>query len=435
MIRTSTFCIFLALLLASCGSAHKELTSWQKESLIMAKPESRGFSSEGLKGIDILFQDYVDQNKIAGATALVARKGKIVYYKSTGYDDLEKQIPLEKDAIFRIASQTKAVTSVAIMMFSEEGRIALNDPVSMYLPEFSNPQLVSEFNTQDSSYTTKAAKREVTIHDLLTHTAGYSYPGNGNEVIHAIYAKQNVVNGVPDKNTNLKDEMQIIATVPLMYQPGEQFSYGLSTDILGYLVEVLSGQSLEDFFRTRIFNPLGMEDSYFHLPVNKQSRLMNLYQDNAAGNGIMKATGEYVDYPKQKGLFYSGGGGLSSTTMDYAIFQQMLLNEGQYKGKRLLEPKTIEMMRSNQIGNVKAASLFIPGHMDKFGLGFEVISPPESTKGSISDGSFGWGGAFGSLYWIDPEENLIVHLVIQKTGSYTELRSDFITTVYSALER
>ena len=161
---------------------------------------------------------------------------------------------------------------------------------------------------------------------------------------------------------------------------------------------------------------------------------MNLYQDNAAGNGILKATGEYVDYPKQKGIFYSGGGGLSSTTMDYAIFLQMLLNGGQYNGKRLLKQKTIEMMRSNQIGNVNAASLFIPGSTDKFGLGFEIITPPDSAMIPISDQSFGWGGAFGSLYWIDPDKNLIVHLVIQKAGSYTEFRTEFITTVYSALE-
>jgi CubicO group peptidase (beta-lactamase class C family) len=376
----------------------------------------------------------VDQRAIAGVTALVARKGKIVYFRSTGYNDLENKVPLEKDAIFRIASQTKAITSVAIMMLFEEGRISLNDPISMHLPEFSNPKVITGFNKKDSSFTSQAAKRAVTIHDLLTHTSGYCYPGSGGEAVNAIYAKLSIVNGVPEAVSTLKEEMRKIALAPLAHEPGEKFSYGLSTDILGYLVETVSGQSLEDFFRTKIFEPLEMADTYFQLPVEKHSRLMLLYEDNIKGDGVQKSTGQYIDYPLRKGIYFSGGGGLSSTAMDYAKFLQMLLNEGEYNGTRLLSRKTIEMMRINQIGTLGSGSLFIPNSADKFGLGFEVISQPGKAQILISEGAFGWGGAFGSLYWIDPGEDLIVQFVIQKAGKYSDIRSKFITTVYQAME-
>jgi CubicO group peptidase (beta-lactamase class C family) len=434
MIRKSTILLLVALLLGSCDSMQKDRLAWQKKPLVMAKPESAGFSSERLQRIDTMFRTFVDQHKIAGVTALVARRGKIVYYKATGFDDMEKQTPLQKDAIFRIASQTKAITSVAVMMLYEEGRISLNDPVSLYLPEFGDPRIVASFNKKDSSYTSRPAKRPVTIHDLLTHTSGYCYPGNGGDEVNAIYVKNKVVNGVPSHISTLKEEMQKIATVPLVHEPGEMFTYGLSTDILGYLVETVSGQSLDNFFRTRIFAPLGMTDTYFRLPKEKEGRLMLLYEDSNKGDGIVKSTGEYKDYPVREGVYYSGGGGLSSTAMDYAIFEQMLLNEGEYNGIRLLGRKAIQMMRTNQIGDLGAGSIFLSGSTDKFGLGFEVISLPGSAGVPISQGAFGWAGAFGSLYWIDPGEDLIALLVIQKLGNYTDLRNKFIATVYQAIE-
>ena len=434
MIRKYSILLLLPFLLASCNSAQKDPLAWKKQPLETAKPESAGFSSERLQRIDTLFQEYADQHKISGAIALVARRGKIVYYKATGLDDIEKQVPLEKDAIFRIASQTKAITTVAAMILYEEGKFLLNDPISKYLPEFRDPQLVKSFNKKDSSYTTKPAKREVTIHDLLTHTSGYCYPGSGGEDINAIYAKLKVVSGVPSHISTLQDEMQKIARAPLVHEPGEKFTYGLSSDILGYLVEVVSGQSLDDFFRTRIFTPLGMSDTYFRIPEEKKARLMNLYTANAKGDGIEKSASEYVNFPLQQGIYYSGGGGLSSTAMDYAIFEQMLLNGGEYNGVRILGPKTIDRMRINQIGDLEAGSLYLPGFTDKFGLGFEVISPPGSALVPISDGAFGWGGAFGSLYWIDPKEDLIVHFVIQYFGLYSDIRNKFITSVYQAIE-
>jgi len=430
--RTSNILVLLALLLSLCDPKHNVGFSWQKEPLTIVQPESQGFSSQRLLRIDSVLQEFIDQKRIAGATALVARKGDIVYFKSNGYFDLEKRILLEKNAIFRIASQTKAITSVAVMMFYEEGRISLNDPISKYLPIFLDPQVVLTFNKQDSSYTSKAAAREVTIHDLLTHTSGYSYPGNGGEAFNAICAKKRVENGI---SASMQEEMRNIASVPLAHEPGEKFSYGLSTDILGALVEELSGQTLEDFFRARIFDPLGMKDTYFKLPVEKHSRLMPLYQTNIDGRGIKISTGDYLNFPLKEPDYYSGGAGLSSTALDFAIFEQMLLNGGEYNGNRILGRKTIEMMNSNQIGDLSAGSLFIPGSTDRFGLGFEVISPPGSSLVLLSDGSFGWGGAFGSLYWIDPKEELIVHFVIQlEGGSYGDIRDKFIAVVYQALE-
>jgi CubicO group peptidase (beta-lactamase class C family) len=321
------------------------------------------------------------------------------------------------------------------MILYEEGKFQLNDPISKYLPEFQNPKLVATFNKKDSSYTTKPAKREITVHDLMTHTSGYCYPGSGPEEINAIYAKLKVVAGVPSHISTLKEEMQKIALAPLVHEPGEKFTYGLSSDILGYLVETISGQSLSGFLQDRIFTPLGMSDTYFRIPEEKKERLMNLYNANAKGDGIEKSTSEYVNYPLQQGVYYSGGGGLSSTAMDYAIFEQMLLNGGEYNGIRILGPKTIDMMRINQIGGLEAGSLYLPGFTDKFGLGFEVISLPGSTSVPMSVGSYGWGGAFGSLYWIDPEEDLIVHFVIQYAGMYSDIRNKFITAVYQAIEK
>ncbi len=425
--------LILGVLVISCKTEEDPYV-WRTRALRPARPETQGFSEEKLMEIDQLFQSNIDQGNIAGATALVARRGKIVYYKSTGYDDLENRTALKKDAIFRIASQSKGVCSVAIMILYEEGQIKLSDPISMHLPEFGYPELIDKFNPEDSSYTTRPAKREITIQDLLTHTSGYSYPGNGGDAGNAIYAKAHIMNGVPSKTATLKDEMQKIARLPLIHEPGEKFTYGLSTDILGYLIEELSGQSLEDFFMIRIFEPLGIQDTYFHLPASKHHRLMNLYQDKPQGEAVIKAIGPYLDYPKNKDLYCSAGGGLSSTTLDYAIFIQMLLNQGEYNGTRILKPESVELMSTNHIGDLGAGSLFLPASPDKFGFGFEVIYPSPEDSTLISEGAYGWGGAFGSLYWIDPQKEMIVQLTIQKAGEYAELRHEFVNTVYRAME-
>jgi CubicO group peptidase (beta-lactamase class C family) len=431
--KNLTLTLLLGILLTACGRTPEPI-SWQSQPLQPATPSSQGFSAAKLQEVGMLFHSNIEKGNIAGATALVARRGKIVYYETTGYNDLENKIPIQKNGIFRIASQTKGITTTAIMMLYEEGKLDLLDPISKHLAEFKYPEIIDQFNEKDSSYVARPAKREVTIQDLLTHTSGYAYPGNGGDAGNAVYAKARIMNGVPSLSSTLKDEMQKISKLPLIHEPGEKFTYGLSTDILGYVVEVLSGKNLEAYFRTEIFDPLGMEDTYFHLPPDKHARLMNLYLGRPADEGLTIASAAMADYPKNTNLYYSGGGGLSSTTMDYAIFIQMLLNHGEYSGVRLLKPETIQLMRTNHIGELGAGSLFLPATPDKFGLGFEVIFPSEADSMLITEGSYGWGGAFGSLYWIDPTQELIAHMVIQKAGDYAQLRYDFINAVYRALE-
>jgi len=395
-------------------------------------PEAPRAETIDLSGLDTLFHTYMDKGEIAGATALVAQHGEIIYHKSTGYSNLEEKIPLKKDDIFFIALQTKAITSVAVMMLWEEGLFQLDDPLSIYLEEFNNPHLIADFNAADSTYVARTAEKEPTIRHLLTHCSGYPYPGNPDDAIRAAYAKNGIFGGLPDGSTNLEEEMQKLALMPLLHEPGEAYTYGLSTDILGYLVETLSGLSLEEFFRTRIFNPLGMKDSHFRLPESKFARIMPLYADGPESGTLVPRPINTDMFLADKYMF-SGGGGLLSTAMDYHIFQQMILNGGVYGETRLLMEETVALMTQNHIGELQSGSLYLQGHADKFGLGFEIISPPGSEHSPLPEGSYGWGGAFGSLYWMDPVNDMSVTLVIQRSGAYQQFRYDFIDEVYKAI--
>jgi CubicO group peptidase (beta-lactamase class C family) len=394
-----------------------------------AKPEEAGFSTERLGRMDRVIQEYIDQKRIPGAVALVARHGKIIYYKGFGQDDVEAKTPLKRDAIFRIASQTKAVTSVAVMMLFEEGKFLLDDPVSKYLPAFKSPKVLDKFNEKDSSYTTVPAKSEITIRQLLTHTSGISYAGIGTKEANAIYAKAKVPSGIGTPKAKLSEGMNTLAGLPLVHQPGEKFSYGLNTDVLGYFVEVLSGMTLDQFFRTRIFEPLGMKDTYFYLPKDRHSRLAVLYtEDKNKVYQKRQAQGSQTpNYPNQTGTYYSGGAGLSSTAYDYALFLQMMLNGGAYNGKQLLSPATVRMMTSNQIGDLNLG-------LKKFGLGFGLITEREAARMPLSEGSFEWAGIFGTTYWVDPKEGVVAMLYTQKLpNSYGDLNDKFRVLVYQAI--
>ena len=372
-----------------------------------SSPQSAGFSSERLTRIDKMITEFVDKQYANGAVAMIVRDGKIVYYKAFGYDDVNAKKAMQKDAIFRIASQTKAITSAAVMMLYEEGKFLLDDPISNYIPEFKSPQVLDKYNAADSSYTTVPAKREVTIRDLLTHTSGIGYAQIGSAQQNAIYYKAGVVGGIGVDNIVLADKMKILGKLPLFHQPGERWTYGLNTDLLGYLVEVLSGMSLDQFFKKRIFEPLGMKDTYFYLPKEKQHRLVNLYtEDTATKKAVLmtptrKLNGTfYRDYPNSSGTYFSGGGGLSSTVYDYAIFLQMMLNGGIYNGKRLLSRNTVRMMTMNQIGDLSRG-------VNKFGLGFGIATIPGSALFPMNEGTYDWGGMFATTYWVDPKEKLI----------------------------
>jgi CubicO group peptidase (beta-lactamase class C family) len=387
---------------SSAGSAPKKIT---ETSLVAGDPAAAGFSMERLKRIDGIIQSWIDDKKMNGAVALIARDGKIVYNKAFGYDDMEKKTPMKTDHIFRIASQTKAITSVAVMTLFEEGKFMLDEPVSKYIPAFKGAKVIDKFNLTDTTWTTVPANREVTIRDLLTHTSGIGYAQIGSKEANAMYAKNRVVGGIGVEGFVLGDVIKRLGPLPLFHQPGTKFTYGLNTDVLGYLVEVVSGMTLDQYFRKKIFEPLGMNDTYFYLPKNKYDRLVSLYTEDSTGVHMMSEEitiqEKFLrDYPKLNGTYFSGGGGLSSTIYDYAIFLQMLLNGGEFNGKRILSRNTVRMMTMNQLA---------PGVMgdDEFGLGFGLTIPRESAKLPLNTGSFEWGGMFATTYWVDPKEKLV----------------------------
>ncbi len=402
--------------------------------LTAAPPATVGVSATRLERIDNLMQEYINKQWIAGAVAIVVKDEKIIYYKSFGNDIRGTKTPVQKDDIFRIASQTKAITSVGIMMLYEEGKLGLDDAISKYIPEFKNPKVLDKFNDTDTTYTTVPAKREITIRDLLTHTSGIDYAQIGSPKMTAIYAKAGVVGGIGVGHIVLADKMKILGGLPLVHQPGEKWTYGLNTDLLGYLIEVISGSSLDAFFHQRIFEPLGMNDTYFYLPVAKRSRLATLYTEDENKKAVkapttMSLSGTVTaDYPATDGTYFSGGGGLSSTAYDYAIFMQMLLNDGQYNGKRLLSPAAARLMHTQQFSQPMYNG-------DVFGLGFEVVPANNAGKNMLSAGSYFWGGMFSSSYWIDPKEKIVAQLFLnQYPNSHGEIHSKFQTMVYGAIE-
>jgi CubicO group peptidase (beta-lactamase class C family) len=402
------------------------------KTIVPAVPETAGFSTERLKRIDNAMNEWVKNGWMNGGEALIIRNGKIVYYKAAGYNDLETKSPLQKDAIFRIASQTKAIVSVAVMMLFEEGKLLINDPVSKYIPSFKKQTVLDKFNAADTTYTTVPATRDITVKDLLTHTSGLGYAQIGSKEANAIYAKNNITAGLGVTDRSLLEAMTQLGTLPLMHQPGQKWTYGLNNDLLGCLVEVISGMSLYDFFKAKIFEPLGMKDTYFQLPPEKTGRLVNLYTEDSTGR-LVKSDGNMLNgptaanYPLLKSTYYSGGAGLSSPIYDYAIFLQMLLNGGEYNGKRILSRNTVRMMTMNQIGD-----LVFRGD-DKFGLGFQIISEKNGNVPAQA-GTFSWGGAFSTSYWVDPKEKMVMLFYRQlQRSTHGDVVEKFRALTYAAL--
>ena len=393
MLRVICFLALFSTALASYAQTVKSFST-------ISRAEEAGMSGARLAHIDKLLEEQVRNQNIPGAVALIVRNGKIAYFKAFGFSDLEKRTQLKKDDIFRIASQSKAITSLAVMMLWEEGKFLLDDPVSRYIPEFRNPKVLKSFNKEDSTYTSDPAVREVTVRHLLSHSSGIDYAVIGSPEFKAIYAKAGIPSGIGNDRDVLADKMKLLGTMPLKHQPGERWTYGLNTDVLGYLVEIWSGMSFDQFLKTRIFDPLGMKDTYFYLPKNKHSRLVALhgnkdgkaYKLNAAAFDAVT-----TDYPKLEGSYFSGGAGLSSTAEDYAKFLQLFLNNGEYNGVRLLGRKTVELMLTDQL----------PELDNEFGLGFGLETAKNDFRSPVSVGSFSWGGAFSTQYWADPKENLI----------------------------
>ncbi|WP_460961610.1 serine hydrolase domain-containing protein [Spirosoma litoris] len=427
----------IALLILFSSIVYEQTVQAQPKILTEAAPAAGGFSAARLARLDASMQAWVNQKWVNGSVVLIARHGKIVFYKAHGYNDPATKAPLDKTGIFRVASQTKALTTVAVMMLWEEGKFSLDDPVSKFIPTFANQKVLATFNAKDTSYTTVPAKRPVTIRDLLTHTSGLGYPAIGPPAESAIYAKSNMTGGVGVKGQKLSDAMTRLGTLPLFFQPGEQWKYGLNMDVLGYLIEKWSGMSLEDFFQKRICQPLGMKDTYFNVPPEKGPRLVNFFQGDSAGT-IKKQASVFggaldMNYPLQKHDYFSGGGGMSSTVYDYAIFLQMLLNNGEYNGVRLLARNTVRLMTMNQIGDLNPN---IGEHAldNKFGFGFLVISENGSKFTPSQAGTYSWGGVFSTSYWVDPKEDMLVLIYRNMWGPYvSNTDKAFKPLVYQAI--
>lgn len=413
------FIVVALVLITSC-------TRTQNSKLKESSPALVSVSEERLTRVDKMLEQGIDSGWIAGAVGFIARDGRIVYNKAFGVSDIEKKSLMRKDDIFRIASQTKAITSVAVMMLFEEGKFLLDDPISKYIPEFAHPVVLDQFNGKDTTYTSIPANREITIRDLLTHTSGIDYAGIGSKNMRAIYAKSDIPGGFGSDKIVLGDKIRALGKLPLVHQPGERFTYGLNVDVLGYLVEVVSGESLDQYFHKHIFEPLGMNDTYFYVPSSKAERLVKVTTEDK-DHHLINASEEFINYPLIAGTYYSGGAGLSSTIRDYATFLQMLLNNGEYNGKRLLARRTVELMTTNQIGNLNLGR-------DKFGLGFQITTAYGQAKLGVTEESFSWGGYFATTYWADPKEKLVCLLFIQQSPfSHGEIQDKFKALVYQAL--
>lgn len=385
------------------------------------KPEDSGMSTPRLERVHDAMMRHVEAGEISGAVTLVARRGRIVHLQAHGLMDLESKRPMEKDAIFRLASMTKPITGAAVMMMVEEGKIRLSDPISRFLPEFKEMKVSVQLpgSTMDKpKYYTVPAEREITVLDCLTHRSG----------IVSWQALSNRLAPRREPGDTLATYVPKLAAVPLDFQPGSQWSYsgGAAPDVLGRIVEIVSGQSFDQFLRTRLFEPLGMKDTFFFPPQDRRSRLVTLYRKGEKG---LERT------PNQDGFstpnYFSAGGGLMSTAEDYVQFAQMLLNGGTLNGKRFLSPRTVELMASNHVGDMFNGKLGRPARGMGYGLLVAVIQDHVAAGLDVSNGAFGWDGAFGVETWIDPKEQVVEIVLIQT--QVVPVQRDFHTAVRQAI--
>ena len=399
--------------------------------VIQLNTKNNSVDYQKLARIDSVVNEYVNKKWLAGAVSIIIRDNQLVQHKGYGYADIESKKPMQKDQIFRIMSQTKAITSVGIMILYEQGKLLLDEPIWHFIPEFKNAVVLDKFNDADTTYTTKPANRDITFRDLLTHTSGIDYTDIGGSKVKAIYAKNKIPSGLGFFNANLLERMKAMAKLPLSFQPGEKWQYGLNTDLLGCLIEVISGMTLDDFFRKNIFEPLGMKDTYFNVPALKANRLATVYTEDSVGN-IIKWSHTFrnidPDYPLMNTRYFSGGAGLSSTAFDYAVFMQMLLNGGIYNGHRILSKRSVEMMTSNQL----KGEMFGDSGM---GLGFGLTSSMDEARSPRYTGSFAWGGYYGTTYWADPKAKLVCLFMTQQSpNSHGDIQEKFEAILYSSLK-
>jgi CubicO group peptidase (beta-lactamase class C family) len=395
-----------------------------------ARASTPGFSAERLSRIDAMLQSYVDNNLIAGAVALVLRDGVPAYQKAVGWADKEANRPMRMDTMFRIASQTKAITSVTALSLVEEGRLSLSDSVGTFIPSFAKTTVAVR---NEAGTSIVPAKRPITIRDLLTHTAGISYGVEPH--IATEYSAKGLGPSAgagwyfADKREPVCDAIERLGTLPFVAQPGEAWVYGYNTDVLGCVIERVAGQSLDRAIASRVTGPLGMTDTHFFLPPDQRDRLAAVYASAADGRAARapegaRGQGSYVDGPRRT---FAGGAGLASTARDYGRFLEMIRGDGALDGIRILSPRMVALMRTNQVGSLRS-----PNGLG-FGLGFETTDR-YGANGLDDVGSYGWGGAYGTMYRIDPHERLVVMLMIQLLPNTTDVREKFPTLVYQALQ-
>jgi CubicO group peptidase (beta-lactamase class C family) len=403
-----------------------------------ATPESVGVASARLERLHRGMQAFVDRREAGGIVTLIAREGKVVDVHASGFQDIESRTPMRTDTIFRIASMTKPVTSVAVMMLYEEGKLLLTDPVSRFIPAFKGQRVLAP--GPDAPAEPVPARRDSNIRDLLSHRSGLTYGFLNGGLVGAAYRKNNVPDGLAETPMTLAQAIDALAAQPLISQPGAAWNYSLSTDVLGRVVEVLSGQSLDVFFGERIFKPLGMVDTGFDVPPAKWPRLATVYSPDGAGgirpmkdpetfgNTVMSPVAQYKG-PK---TYFSGGAGLVSTARDYARFAQMLLNGGSLDGARLLSPKTVELMTASHTADLPPSGLV--GGGAQFGLGFRVVTDLGATQTLGSPGLYGWSGIYGTVFWVDPKEKLVAIMLVQRYPG-SPVATAFQPLVYQALVR
>ncbi len=401
-------------------------------------PASVGISNERLQRLHVGMQGSVDRREAAGVVTLVAREGKVVDLHAVGFQDVEQKVPMRTDSIFRIASMTKPITSVAIMMLYEEGKLLLTDPVSKFIPAFKSARVLEG---TDAAAAPVAARRAINVRDLLTHRSGITYGFLSGGPVGAGYRKNGVTDGLTSTTMTLQEGIDKLAAEPLVSQPGAAFNYSLSTDVLGRVVEVASGQPLNVFLRERIFMPLRMVDTDFVVPESKWSRFATVYSPDGKG-GIRPMTDPEafgnthmspLAYYKTGKTYFSGGAGLVSTAGDYGRFANMLVNGGALDGVRLLGPKSIELMTTSHSADLPHP-LPLVGAGKSWGLGFQVVTDLGATQTMGSPGMYGWTGIYGTVFWVDPKEKLVSIMMVQRYPG-PGVGPAFLPLVYQALVR
>ncbi|NQU86548.1 MAG: beta-lactamase family protein [Mariniphaga sp.] len=412
--------IFIFAFLLGFSQLSAQTKSIKKSPVLTeASPESVGISSERLARIDKMCELEVKNGNLPGIVSLLVRNSKIVHWKAYGMANNQEGRKLKRDDIFRIASQTKAITSTAVMMLWEEGKFRLDDPVSKYIPEFENQQVLKTFQYSDTTWTGEPVKSEITIRHLLSHTSGIGYGViDGDERFKMIYHKAGITDLFTTEKITIEESVKKLAKLPLHHNPGENFTYSEGLDVLGYFIEIVSGMPFDEFLKTHIFDPLGMNDTRFYLPVEKAGRLVAVQQKENDKWEKYPVTFYDTDYPvKGAKSFFSGGAGLSSTAKDYATFLQMYLNGGEYNGIRILSRKTVDVILSNQLGNIRGEN-----SESDFGLAFGIVTQHGQGKGGNgSIGTFDWGGYFNTQYFADPVENIIGIIMKQTQGPVNDV--------------